>query len=166
MFISGGSSGIGEALAKRMADLNAKKIIIAARRQEELLRVKRECSRPEIIETFTIDLDKPEEVLTKCEHLFAKEEVDIVINNGGISMRDFFEDLDFSVCIKMMNVNVISHMAVCKAVIPGMIARKKGGKICNVNSVSGYLSNPMRSMYCASKWSLNGFSKVLRIELS
>jgi len=57
VFISGGSSGIGEALAKRVSHLGAKKIIIAARRLEELDRVRQACAKPELVETFQLDLN-------------------------------------------------------------------------------------------------------------
>mmetsp|Transcript_26109 Transcript_26109/g.32627 ORF Transcript_26109/g.32627 Transcript_26109/m.32627 type:complete len:295 (+) Transcript_26109:19-903(+) len=164
IFISGGSSGIGEALTKRLIGLGAKKIIIAARRQEELDRVKKECASPERVQTFTLDLGSPEEVMKKCEKFFAGEEVDIVINNGGISMRECFEDIDFSVCTRMMNVNALSHIAVCKAALPGMISRKRGGHFCNILSISGYMGAPLRSMYVSSKFALSGFGKVLRAE--
>ena len=79
-------------------------------------------------------------------------------------MRESFIDLDFSVCTKMMNVNALSDIAICKAVLPGMIARKRGGNICNVLSISGYIGAPLRSMYSASKFALSGFGKVLRAE--
>ena len=85
VFITGGSSGIGEAFAKRIIDLGAKKVIIAARRQTELDRVKKECSKPELIQTFILDLNNPDECLKKCEELFAKEKIDILVNNGGCS---------------------------------------------------------------------------------
>lgn len=95
--------------------------------------------------------------------MFNKHEVDIVINCGGCSQRDAFEDLDFSVCTQMMNVNCMSHIAVCKAAFPGMVKRKRG-QFVNVLSVSGYMGAPMRTMYSASKFGLSGFGKVLRCE--
>ena len=64
----------------------------------------------------------------------------------------------------MMNVNALSHFAVCKAILPGMIKRGRGGHICNILSISGYMGAPMRSMYVASKFALSGFGKVLRLE--
>ena len=63
----------------------------------------------------------------------------------------------------MMNVNCMSHIAVCKAALPGMIERKSG-QFVNVLSVSGYMGAPLRSMYSASKFGLSGFGKVLRCE--
>ena len=126
VFITGGSSGIGEALTKKLATLGCKKIIIAARRQNELDRVKSECCKPELIETFLLDLNKPEECLVKCQELFGREQVDIVINNGGISQRDLFEDMSFMNCPQLMDVNCMAPIAICKAVLPSMMARKSG----------------------------------------
>lgn len=63
----------------------------------------------------------------------------------------------------MMNVNCMSHIAVCKAAFPGM-AKRKSGHFVNVLSISGYIGVPMRTMYSASKFGLSGFGKVLRSE--
>jgi len=63
VFISGGSSGIGECLCKKFVELGAKKVIIAARRKEELMRVKSECSDPTRVEILQMDLNKPRECL-------------------------------------------------------------------------------------------------------
>ena len=120
IFISGGSSGIGEEMAKQMVILGAKKVIIAARRLNELERVKKETRHPDRVQVFQLDLNDPQDCLKKAKDLFAKEKIDILVNNGGISQRDCFEDLDFTVCERMMNVNCTSHIAVTKAVLPGM----------------------------------------------
>jgi short-subunit dehydrogenase len=61
---------------------------------------------------FELDLSKPKEVLAKTKELFAKVNVDYVINNGGASMRDCFEDLQLEMIEQMMNVNCTSHIAV------------------------------------------------------
>lgn len=86
VLITGASSGIGEELTKQICNLGAKKIIIGARRVEELERVKRECSRPEIIEIWQIDLNEPRECLKKGAELNL-EHLDILVNNGGVSLR-------------------------------------------------------------------------------
>ena len=89
VFVSGGSSGIGEELAKQLIRYNARKVIIAARRIEELQRVKEECAQicgdPDRVMVFVLDQSKPQEVYEKCKSLFEREHVDVVINNGGIS---------------------------------------------------------------------------------
>ena len=72
--------------------------------------------------------------------------------------------MEFSVCEKMMNVNCTSHIAVTKAVLPGMIERKSG-QIVNISSMAGLVGVPVRTMYSASKFALSGFGKSLRAEV-
>lgn len=86
VLITGASSGIGEELTKQICRLGAKRIIIGARRVEELERVKRECSRPEIIEVWQIDLNNPRACLKKASELNITS-LDILVNNGGVSLR-------------------------------------------------------------------------------
>ena len=163
-FISGGSSGIGEEMAKQMIRLGAKKVIIAARRLDELERVKKETQHPDKVQVFQLDLSNPQECLAKTKELFAKEPIDILVNNGGISQRDSFDDLDFEVCERMMNVNCTSHIAVIKAALPGMTQRKSG-QIVNISSLSGIAGLPVRTMYSASKFAIRGFANGLRAEM-
>ena len=115
------------------------------------------------MEAFVLDLANPEECLIACKDLFSKNEVDTVINCGGCSQRDTFDMLDFSVCSQLMDTNCMSHIAVCKAVLPGMMERKRG-QIVNILSVFGYVGAPTRTMYSASKFALSGFGRALRSE--
>jgi short-subunit dehydrogenase len=162
VFISGGSSGIGEQLCKMMVKMGAKHVIIAARRLEELERVKQECAEPNKVSCLQLDLNKPRECLIKMQSLSPKP--DIVINNGGISMREEFSALEFSVCESMVNTNLLSHIAVVKACLPHMAAQKNG-MIVNISSGSGIFGMPLRTMYCATKFGLSGFGKALRSEV-
>lgn len=79
-------------------------------------------------------------------------------------MRDEFKNLEFQVCENMLNTNLLSHIAVTKAILPGMISRKQG-IIVNVASASGILAMPLRTMYSATKFGLSGFGKALRSEV-
>jgi dehydrogenase/reductase SDR family protein 7B len=90
--------------------------------------------------------------------------VDIVVNNGGGSMRDVFDNLDFSVCESMVNTNLLSHIAATKAILPSMI-KQKSGTIVNISSGSGIIGMPVRTMYSATKFGLSGFGKALRSEV-
>lgn len=164
VFISGGSSGLGEELCKQMIRFGAKKVIIAARRLEELRRVQSECQDPSRVVVAQIDLNKPREVLVTLTALCNEHKVDILVNNGGISMRDEFKDLDFSVCETMLNTNLLSQIAATKAALPGMTERKTGA-IINVSSGSGIVGLPVRTMYSSSKFGLSGFGKALRSEV-
>ena len=88
-----------------------------------------------------------------------------MVNNAGMSMRDEFRVLDLSLCEKIMDLNLMSQIAVTKAVLPQMTQRRSG-HIVNVVSGSGKVGLPMRTLYAASKFALSGFGKALRAELS
>ena len=80
-------------------------------------------------------------------------------------MREEFKNMEFSTCQQLMNINCMSHIAVTKALLPGMVQRQKG-HIVNILSVSGLMGVPVRTLYCASKFAMDGFSKALRQEVS
>jgi len=84
-------------MAKQFVDLGAAKVVIAARRTSELERVKRECSHPERVQLWTMDLTKPHECVKSAEAL-GLEKVDILVNNGGVSQRTQFLNMDFETC--------------------------------------------------------------------
>ncbi len=86
------------------------------------------------------------------------------MNNGGMSIRDIFENLDFSVCETLVNTNLLSHIAVCKAVLPNLI-KQKSGTVVNILSAAGIIGLPVRTMYSATKFGLSGFGKALRSEV-
>jgi short-subunit dehydrogenase len=90
--------------------------------------------------------------------------VDIIINNGGISQRDEFKDLDFKVVQQMINCNTLSPIAIIKSFMPDLMKRKDT-QIVNILSLSGVFPTPVRTMYCASKYGLDGFGKSLRSEV-
>lgn len=80
-------------------------------------------------------------------------------------MREEFVNMDYSTCEYMMNTNCMSHIALVKALLPGMIEGKRGGHIVNILSISGLMGVPVRTLYCASKFAMDGFSKALRSEV-
>lgn len=108
-----------------------------------------------------MDLSKPEECMERAKSL----KVDILVNNGGLSMREEFINCDYKTCEYMMNTNCLSHIALVKALLPQMIDAKQGGHIVNILSISGLMGVPVRTMYCASKFAMDGFSKALRAEV-
>lgn len=166
VLITGGSSGIGEQLTKRVIELGAASVIIAARNQKELERVRRECKHPEKVVIVQMDLSKPEECLKIGQDIANQCQVDILINNGGLSMREEFVNTEYKTCEYMMNTNCLSHIALVKAFLPSMISSKRQGQIVNILSISGIMGVPVRTLYCASKFAMDGFSKALRAEVS
>ncbi|WP_394995123.1 SDR family oxidoreductase [Emticicia sp.] len=165
VWITGASSGIGEATAYQFAKEGAT-LILSARREDELLRVKQNTGLPSHqVFILPIDIENIEKISEKAkqaiEH-FGK--IDVLFNNAGISQRGSVLDTDISVYQKIFNLNFFGVIALTKAVLPFM-KQQKSGQIAVTSSVSGKLATPMRSGYCASKHALHGFFDALRSEI-
>lgn len=165
IWITGASSGIGEALLYATAS-SAEKIIISSRKKEALEQVKSNCpaeaqSKIHILPLDLEDLDslpaKAQEVLD--QHGF----VDIIIHSGGVSQRSLARETQLSVDQRIMNINFFGSVALTKALLPGMLERKKGHFVA-ISSLVGKFGTPYRSAYAASKHALHGFFDSLRYE--
>jgi dehydrogenase/reductase SDR family member 7B len=165
IWITGASSGIGEALIYAFNKEGAR-LILSGRRAAELERVKANCdgSRERLF-ILPLDLthfDSFAEKVGIAEGEFGR--IDILINNGGITQRSLVKDTSFEVDRALMNTNYFGTVALTKAVLPGMLARKSG-HIVVVSSLMGYLDTPLRSGYAASKHALHGYFDSLRTEV-
>ena len=80
-------------------------------------------------------------------------------------MREEFSGTEYSTCDYMMNTNCMSHIALTKGLLSDMISRGSVCQIVNILSISGQMGIPVRTMYCASKFAMDGFGKALRCEL-
>ncbi len=166
VWITGASSGIGEALAKVYSELGAT-LILSARREEELQRVAKECQPyqneimilPLDMCDFTVMSQAVKKILDKFHH------IDILINNAGISQRGYAVNTEFSVDQKIMNTNFFGPVQLTKAVLPSMISRQTG-HIVVVSSVTGHVGIPYRTAYSASKHAIQGYFNGLRGELA
>jgi short-subunit dehydrogenase len=165
IWLTGASSGIGEALAYELADKGAK-LILSARRKEELERVKSNC-RESVrgdIRVLPLDLSQPESLEAATQraiHLFGH--VDILINNGGISQRSLVQESTMDVYRRLMEVNFFGAVALTKYILPHFVSRKQG-HIATLSSVAGKYGTPYRSGYAASKHALHGFFDSVRAE--
>lgn len=162
VWITGASSGIGEALAYELARKNCK-LILSARNIEALEAVKSKCATTEVaVLPFDLaDFDCAKENAEKAIAAFGK--IDILINNGGISQRSLIAETDFEVDKKLMDVDYLGTIAVTKALLPHFI-KNKSGHFVTITSVMGKFGSPYRSGYCAAKHALHGFFDVLRME--
>lgn len=165
IWITGASSGIGEATAYKMAKEGAK-LVLSARRKEELERVKKACGLPENdILVLPLDVENFESFELLKDTVIAKfGRIDLLFNNAGISQRGGVLESDLSVFQKIININLMGVVALTKAVLPQMI-KQNAGHIVVTSSLSGKLGSPMRSGYCASKHALHGFFDALRAEV-
>lgn len=165
VWITGATSGIGEALAYAFSREGAK-LILSGRREAELERVKHGCAgAPENIFVLPLDLTQFASLPEKTRQAEARfGRVDILINNGGIGQRSLVAETSFEVDLAVMNTNYFGTVALTKAVLPGMLARS-AGHIVVVSSLMGYLDTPLRSAYAASKHALHGYFDSLRSEV-
>ncbi len=166
IWLTGASSGIGEALVYELAKKGSK-IIISSRRKEELERVKSKCD-PETqnnIAILPLDLAKSETLAAKTEEAIeAFGHIDILINNGGISQRSLGKETSEEVDRKIMEVNYFGTIAITKHLLPHYLERKQGHFV-TVSSLVGKFGTPFRTAYSASKHALHGFYDSLRAEL-
>jgi short-subunit dehydrogenase len=163
IWITGASSGIGEAAAKKFSK-EGFQVIVSARKETELNRVKSECSNPSdvlVLPLDLIDINSFEKKVNQAISHFGK--VDIILHNGGISQRSLIKETGLEVDRKLMEVNFFGTIALTKALLPHFISRKIG-HFGVVSSLVGKFGWPYRSSYAASKHALHGFFDTLRAE--
>lgn len=164
VWITGASSGIGEALAYEFSKSGAQ-VIISARNEVELLRVKESCSNSENVFIYPMDISKYNDVKLIGEQIILQfNQIDIVINNAGISQRSLAEETSLVVDESLIMTNFLGTVAVTKSILPQMI-KQQSGYIVTVTSVVGKIGTPLRSSYAASKHALHGFFDSLRAEI-
>jgi short-subunit dehydrogenase len=164
IWITGASSGIGEALAHRFAQTGAR-LILSSRRKNELDRVAGTCSEAESVAVLPLDLSNPESMDEAARRaLEIAGCVDMMVHNAGVSQRSFAADTGYRVDELLMRTNYLGPVALTKAILPSMRARRQGHFIV-VTSVLGKFGLPGRSGYCASKHALHGFFETIRAEL-
>jgi len=162
IWITGASSGIGEALAVAAARRGAK-VVLTARRATELERVKGLCAPAQaaVLPLDLLKLGDPAAALREAEKFFGP--VGVLVNNAGISQRSKVLDTSLDVYRQIFELDFFATVALTQAVLPGMIQRK-GGHVVVVSSVVGYISSAMRSGYAAAKHALHGFYDAARAE--
>jgi short-subunit dehydrogenase len=164
VWITGASSGIGEALAYTFAK-HPVKLVLSARRADELARVKAACGLPDQ-DVLILPLDVSEHSLSEAaaQKVIAHfGKVDILVNNAGLSHWSKIKDLNMEVIKIIMNVNFLGAVSLTKAVLPDMLKRK-AGNIVVVSSILGKIVTPKQAAYNASKHALMGFFDTLRAE--
>ncbi len=164
VWITGASSGIGEALAVAWARRGVR-LILSARNADELERVRAQCADAERHLVVPLDLTKEDEIRQAAERVLGEVgAVDVVVHNAGITQRSRVADTDLEVYRRLMEVNYFGAVALTKAVLPSML-EAKNGRFVVVSSLAGIFSTPLRSGYSAAKHALHGFFDGLRAEV-
>jgi len=169
VWITGASSGIGEALAVAFAKEGAQ-LVLSARRQDELERVCERCKQASPADSshlvLPLDITDHEAVGDAVETLkTGPGRIDVLINNAGISQRSLCVDTDMAVYQRIMEVDVLGQIALTKAALP-MMLEHGSGQIAITSSVAGKIGVPYRSGYCAAKHAVMGFYDALRGEVA
>jgi len=165
IWITGASSGIGEAVAYALAKKKAR-LILSARRTEELERVKNACGELSGIAVKILPVDLTDSASLPGITGDAIEcfgHIDILVNNGGISQRSLVHETSLEVFRRLMEVNFFGGVSLTKYLLPHFIQRRSGHFVV-ISSVTGKFGTPYRSGYAASKHALHGFYDAVRAE--
>lgn len=169
VWIVGASTGIGEHLAYVLAKAGCK-LILSSRRQNELERVKANCLSDnmelfdkdiEVCSFDVCDLDVHETMLKHITNKFGR--LDIIVSNAGRSQRAKWEDIHIEVDKQMFNLNVFSHLSLCRLVSKYFLTQGHGHVVVT-SSTAGVMPVPFSATYCATKHALHGYFGALHVE--
>jgi len=162
VWITGASSGIGEALTYQLAKKGAQ-LILSSRRIEALETVKANTKYPKNVSLYPLDLAQPKSIIQSANEVLAQHKIDLLINNGGVSQRSLAVETDLEVYRNLMEINYFGTIQLSKIVLQQFVTHQKGHFVV-VTSLAGKLGTQYRSGYCASKHALHGFFDALRLE--
>jgi uncharacterized protein len=166
ILITGASSGIGEAAARRFCK-GGYRVVLAARRLDRLSSLAEELEseggQAFAVRTDVAQLKDIESLVSTAMHHYGQ--IDVLFNNAGYGKLAWLNDLDpVSDIHNQIQVNQLGVIQTTRAVLPHMIACRRG-HIINMSSMAGFIATPTYSIYAASKFALRGFSEALRREV-
>jgi short-subunit dehydrogenase len=162
VWITGASSGIGEALSRELAGRGAA-LILSGRRTEALDRLSAELGGDTLVLPFeATDYGALPDVVARAE--VWRGGVDMLVNNAGVSQRSLAVDTAFEVYRELMEIDYFAPLRLTQLVLPGMIARRSGHLVA-ISSVAGRIGTPLRTGYCGAKHACIGYFDALRAEL-
>lgn len=161
--VTGGTSGIGKAIAIAYAKRKAR--VVVSGRNEEALRQTEQELKQFTSDVWTVKGDVSIEA--DCKRLVDETiqhfgGIDVLVNNAGISMRALFSEVDVQVIKKVMDINFWGTVYCTRYAMPYLL--KSRGTVVGISSIAGIKGLPARSGYSASKFAMNGFLEALRIE--
>jgi|694.fasta_scaffold101509_3 short-subunit dehydrogenase len=163
VWITGASSGLGEALTYQLAKEGAR-LVISSNENEKLAEVATNTGLPaNQILVMPISLENFDAEKTTQEVIAHFSGIDVLINNAGVLQKAFFEDTTESIERKIMEINYFASVKLTRALLPYLKSSK--GMVAAVASLNGRVGAPFMSTYCASKFATIGFFESLRYEL-
>lgn len=168
VFITGATSGFGEACALKFAEAGGYNLILNGRRKERLFQLQKDIEKKFSVKVLSLpfDVSKREVVMQTIESIPDEwKDISVLINNAGLALgRDFFEEADLDEWETMIDTNIKGLLYVSKAVLPFMISKRRG-HIINLGSVAAKEVYERGNVYCASKFSVEAISRSMRIDL-
>lgn len=164
--ITGASSGIGEALARRLAAQEKQALVLVARRQDKLaaLAAELKTAHGARVETIVLDLEVPGAAAQLLADVEARGlAIDTLINNAGFGLNNLFADMPLDRIQGMMQLNMVALTELSHGVLPGMRLRRQG-RIMNIASVAAFQACPRFAVYGATKSYVLMFSEALDAE--
>ncbi len=167
VLITGASSGIGEACARKFAEAGSR-LILTARRKDRLDDLEKQIRDAYKTDIYTIELDVCDQkaVVSAFESLPGNwQEIDILVNNAGLSRGlDKLHEGKLQDWEEMIDTNVKGLLYVSRAIIPGMVERGRG-TVVNIGSIAGREVYPKGNVYCATKFAVDALTKGMRLDL-
>lgn len=163
--ITGATAGFGEACARLFA-ANGYKIIITGRREKKLERLKTELDSKTAVLIMKMDVRNKNKVFSLIENIPEKfNKIDILVNNAGLALGlEPAQNADLEDWEQMVDTNIKGLMYMTRAILPGMVKRKKG-HIVNIGSIAGTYPYPGGNTYGGTKAFVKQFSRNLRSDL-
>jgi all-trans-retinol dehydrogenase (NAD+) len=164
--VTGGASGIGLLTGRRLLEAGAARLVIWDIQDDAMQTVRDELgARNFTVDVRRVDVADPAQIEAGVRALEASgTAIDILVNNAGIVVGKSFADHSPVDIARTMEINALAPMRLTRALLPSMIARRRG-HVVNIASAAGMVSNPGMSVYCASKWAVIGWSDSLRLEM-
>jgi 3-oxoacyl-[acyl-carrier protein] reductase len=157
--VTGASRGIGEAIARRLAESGAH-VLVAARTLERVNAIAAEIGNATGVE---LDISAPD-VRDRIGALLKERSIDILVNNAGITADDLFIRMKPDAWTNVLRTNLDSAFHITQEVVKKMI-RTRWGRVINISSIVGLMGNPGQVNYASSKAALIGFTKSLALEI-
>ena len=163
VLLTGATGGIGKSVAKEMKKQGAK-LILSGTKQNVLNSLSSELG--DDTKTFVTDLSSKESIINlaqEAESCFGQ--IDVLINNAGITADNLFLRMKDEEWDKVININLSAPMRLTRQIIKGMLKRKSG-RIIFISSIVGFTGNPGQANYSASKSALSGLTKSIALEVA
>lgn len=158
--ITGASDGLGESLARFLSKEN--KVVLLARNEEKLQKLAQEINA----KYYVCDVTNHSQTESVMKSVIAENKrIDVLINSAGALIDGELSNCDYEEIKSLIDVNLTGLIFATKSVIPYM-KKQKDGLILNINSQAGFGALAEKSIYNASKWGVNGFSKCMQLELA